>query len=84
MQGLPAEMFEPEDYEVEPECWEAVCLFSRLMTQWRTGPAGIVGLDYGAARWLFSLYSVKNPRQLLEDLQIMEAEWLEMYREAMS
>lgn len=59
-------------------------MFLKLMTQWRTGPAGIIGLDYGAAQWLFSLYVVENPRQLLEDLQVIEAAWLEEYRKEMS
>lgn len=34
---------------------------------------GILGLDYGALKWLFSLYSVEDPHLLLEDLQVMEA-----------
>lgn len=41
----------PDDY-VEPECevwdehWEALMLFTTYMTQWRTGPGGVIGLDY--------------------------------------
>jgi len=34
---------------------------------------GIIGLDYVAARWLFSLYAVKEPAALLEDLQVIES-----------
>jgi hypothetical protein len=34
---------------------------------------GPIGLDYLAAKWLFRLYSVKEPASLLEDLQVMEA-----------
>jgi hypothetical protein len=51
-------------------------MFSRLQTQWRTGARGLVGLDYGAAQWLFSLYSVTQPLALLEDLQVMERAYL--------
>lgn len=51
-------------------------MFSRLRTQWRIGTRGPVGLDYGAAQWLFSLYSVAQPLALLEDLQIMERAYL--------
>lgn len=47
-------------------------MFLRLETQWRTGPRGLLGLDYRAAEWLFSLYQVARPRELLEDLRIME------------
>lgn len=79
IKGLPDEALEPQDFEVELDCWEAVQMFARLMTQWRMGPAGPLGLDYGAAQWLFSLYSVSKPRQLLEDLQRMEATWLDEF-----
>jgi hypothetical protein len=34
---------------------------------------GPIGLDYLAVKWLFRLYSVKEPASLLEDLQVMEA-----------
>jgi len=45
----------------------------RCQTQWRTGMAGLIGLDYGAVQWLLRLYEVEEPRAVLEDLQIMEA-----------
>jgi hypothetical protein len=48
-------------------------MFLRLQTQWRVGMNGPIGLDYGAADWLFRLYLVKDPASLLEDLQVMEA-----------
>ena len=50
-------------------------MFLRLQTQWRVGMNGLVGLDYGAAEWLFRLYAVKvkDRRSLLEDLQVMES-----------
>lgn len=63
-------------FQVWPENWEAVGMFIRLQTQWRTGPRGLIGLDYRAAEWLFSLYAVTSPRELLEDLQIMEDAYL--------
>lgn len=47
-------------------------MFCRCLTQWRSTGNGVIGLDYGAVQWLFSLYEVGDPRQLLEDLQIME------------
>lgn len=62
----------PKDFEVWPENWAAVEMFLRISTQWRTSMAGPIGLDYGALEWLFRLYEVKEPRSLLEDLQVME------------
>ena len=61
------------DFEVWEENWDAVEMFLRLQTQWRVGMNGPIGLDYGAADWLFRLYLVKDPASLLEDLQVMEA-----------
>jgi hypothetical protein len=37
------------------------------------GMSGPIGLDYGAAEWLFRMYAVAEPASLLEDLQVMEA-----------
>ena len=62
----------PEDFEVWQENWEAVEMFLRCQTQWRTSMSGLLGLDYGAVQWLFRLYEVKDPRSLLEHLQVME------------
>ena len=61
------------DFEVWEENWPAVEMFLRLQTQWRVSMSGLVGLDYGAAEWLFRLYAVAEPASLLEDLQVMEA-----------
>ena len=36
------------DFEVWPENWTAVRVFSMLSTQWRHGFAGPTGLDYNA------------------------------------
>ena len=48
-------------------------MFLRVQTQWRTTMNGVLGLDYGVLAWLFMMYEVKDQRQLLEDLQVMEA-----------
>jgi hypothetical protein len=66
-------MAKSADCEVWEENWEAVEMFLRLQTQWRVGMNGLLGLDYVAAEWLFRLFSVQEPRSLLEDLQVMEA-----------
>jgi hypothetical protein len=83
--GLPEEQIAEitaqegsNDFEVLPENWEAVQMFLRCQTQWRTGGmGGLVGLDYGAVAWLLRLYRAKDQRALLEDLQVMETAVLE-------
>jgi hypothetical protein len=71
-----------DDFEVSPENWEAVQMFLRCQTQWRSaGMGGVFGLDYGAVAWLLRLYRVRNQRAVLEDLQTMEAAVLEALAE---
>ncbi|MFZ9654547.1 MAG: DUF1799 domain-containing protein [Limnohabitans sp.] len=65
-----------DDFEVWEENWPTVEMFLRIQTQWRVAGgmgAAYVGLDYQAVAWMFSLYNVEQPRQMLEDLQVMEA-----------
>lgn len=47
-------------------------MFMRVQTQWRTGANGVVGLDYGVVLELARLTKIKDPVQLLDDLQVME------------
>ena len=70
--GVIMEETSSDDFEIWPENWDAVLMFLRISTQWRTSMGGPIGLDYGALEWLFRLYEVTEPRSLLEDLQIME------------
>jgi hypothetical protein len=67
--GLPEE---PEAFEVLPENWEAVMMWMRVATQWRTSMNGPQGLDYNVLRWMFGLYNVTNEREMLDDLRLME------------
>ena len=51
-------------------------MFLRMQTQWTVTMGGYVGLKYEVllgASGLMSLYDVSNPREMLEDLQVMEA-----------
>ena len=51
-------------------------MFLRMQTQWNVTMGGYVGLKYEVllgASGLMSLYDVENPREMLEDLQVMEA-----------
>ena len=56
-------------------------MFLRCQTQWRAGPNGMIGLDYGVVLNLCELYDVSNAKALLEDLQIMESHALHLIAE---
>ena len=67
---------EDDHFEVWEENWETVVMFLRMQTQWTVTMGGYVGLKYEVllgASGLMSLYDVENPREMLEDLQVMEA-----------
>jgi len=67
---------EEEHFEVWEENWETVVMFLRMQTQWTVTMGGYVGLKYEVllgASGLMSLYDVENPREMLEDLQVMDA-----------
>jgi hypothetical protein len=70
-----------QDFAVLPENVDAVAMFCRMGTQWRTGINGREGLDLNLLPWLLTLYPADEPRQLLEDLQVMERVALESNRE---
>jgi hypothetical protein len=61
------------NFEVEPDAWPAVRVFLKVQTQWRTDSGTLIGLDYGAVRWVFDLLQIADPVDVLGDLQIMEA-----------
>lgn len=65
---------EPEEnFEVWDENWEIVLMFLRLQTQWNVVMGGFTGLKYEVLRWLCDLYSVEDPKAMLEGIQVMEA-----------
>ena len=49
----------------------------RCQTQWRTGPKGLLGLDYGAVLAMANLWSMEHVRDTMTDVQIIEATILE-------
>jgi len=61
---------------VWPENWPAVELFLRCQTQWRISINGRAGLDYSALLAMGSLYQIDNLSQVVEDVQVIEAEIL--------
>ena len=62
------------DFEVLQCNWPAVSVFARCSTQWRTGMSGVYGLDYLAVKWVFRLYAIDDPVDVLEAIQVMESE----------
>ena len=72
MFGLTVPEQSSGDFAIYPENVDAVAMFCRMGTQWRIGMNGRVGLDLNLLPWLLSLYPADDPRQLLEDLQVME------------
>ena len=69
---LPDSLVSSADFAIFPENVEAVSMFDRMATQWRIGFNGRLGLDYSALPFLLTIYPVNDPRQLFEDLQVME------------
>jgi len=62
-----------KNFEVSAENWPAVSVFLKIQTQWRADSGTLIGLDYGAVRWIFDLYGTEKPAEVLADLQIIEA-----------
>ena len=64
---------DPEAFEVWEENWPAIEMFLRIQTQWVfAGMGSIVGLNYQSLEFLFRIYEVKNPVELLEEIQEIE------------
>lgn len=68
------------------EVWEdnvpAYTLFTTVMTQWRIGMSGAIGLDYGAVYPVMERMRLDDEawRELLTNLQVMEAQALAIFR----
>lgn len=72
--GLKREDVEDNsDFEVWPENWMPLQVFSELSTQWRMGPGGPTGLDYGAVQWVMGLLKVKRQYEVLRDIRVLES-----------
>lgn len=65
-------------FSLLPESAPSVALFMAVATQWRTGPGGVIGLDYGTVFALLDRRGVAHDDQLdlLENIQAMESEVL--------
>lgn len=75
------EMPGEKDYEIIPDAWPAFEIFLFVQTQWRADSGVVIGLDYLAVKWAFELFEVERPRELLLDLQVIEAKVVEILSE---
>lgn len=78
---MPPEGLPEEAIELWPENFESFGIFLRALTQWRTGPAGYIGLDYAGVLAVLRFLRVRPSPSLLDDLQVMEGEALRLFRE---
>jgi hypothetical protein len=65
--------------------WPAVLMFLRVESQWRTTSSGVMGLDYNVLLGpgaLLDLYGVNEPRQVFEDLQVIESRARQLLNES--
>lgn len=69
-----------------PENARPVALFAALSTQWRMGPAGPVGLDYGALPALpeWQRLAPRGRTRCMAALRTLEAEALSIFSEQSS
>lgn len=76
--GLPAFIADlavgRQALEIYPDNWLPVCIFCDLLTQWRVGPGGAIGLDYLAIPVTLRLRRVPKSSwpEIFSDLQILE------------
>lgn len=87
--GLPVELLHEADaYQgpgqgIYPDNVQAVALFSDLLTQWRVGMSGAIGIDYSALPVVMRIRAIDidDCQELFECLQIMERAALSHMRE---
>lgn len=73
-------------FEVWPDNWTVVMLFSDLHTQWRVGMQGKVGIDYGVLPTVFRIRGIprRDWQVMFELLQVMESTALEVMHQSNS
>jgi hypothetical protein len=72
--GLTAEDFANDVFEVWRENWLPLQVLSAMQTQWRVGPAGLIGLDYNVLPEIWRRCKVRQADRdrVFSDLQVME------------
>lgn len=68
-------------FDVWPDVMAAVEVFAAMCTQWRTGQAGAIGLDYTALPIVLRGMGRRMTPELFNDLQTMEGEALRVLTE---
>ena len=71
-----------DDVEVWPEHYQSFGVFSAMGTQWRTGMAGMTGLDYSALPVIEERLEIpkEDSPRIFEEIRIMESAALEAAR----
>ena len=72
--GLGVIVPEPEVqiFDIHPDAEKGIAMFLQCCTQWRVSDGQRIGLDYAVVLALLSLEGEPNPREVLEDLRVME------------
>lgn len=80
--GLTVEEASGPPVEVWEELATSINVFVAMSTQWRVGPAGATGLDYGALPAVMELLGVPHcaRRDVFNDVRVMEDEALATMR----
>ena len=70
---LREDVEDTSDFEIWPENWIPFLVFSEVSTQWRVGPGGATGLDYGPVKWVMGMMKVKKKHEVLRAIRTMES-----------
>ncbi|MPW17873.1 hypothetical protein GCT13_13235 [Paraburkholderia sp. CNPSo 3157] len=78
------QLFRKDEVEIWPENYDAVLLFCRLGTQWRTGVGGPTGLDYCVVLAMIDRLGLDADEadDMFEDVRHLEMAALEVMRES--
>ena len=71
----------PQDDVIFPGNRKTVALFAAMLTQWRTGMHGVIGLDYTALPLAAKSHRIKLHSRRMKDLQTMERAALVYWQE---
>lgn len=68
--------------EIWPDNLDSINTFVSMLTQWRVGPNGAVGLDYGVLPAVLRLNGIEEDRHqaLFSDVRVLEDEALRTIR----
>jgi hypothetical protein len=59
--------------EVWDDCWESAMMFLRMSNDWvYAGMGSCIGMNKQTLQWYMEVHEVKDKKDMLEDLQVME------------